>query len=824
MSHRSMIKRGFMATLCALAVSAALADSPKPIDVPAGDLATALKSLSQQINVNLVYTPEGVRGLKTAGVNGSLNAADAVRKLLEGTGLRLSTDASTGAMLIVSEVQGAGASSSGPAQSDSVGDSIETVNVFGTLENQLSVGSKLGQSLRETPKSVSIVTRERIEEQNLSSLVDVLRQTTGAMTENYSALDSFYYSRGFQVKTMQFDGGAPVFTGGYGMFLVPDMAEYDHVEMLRGVDGMYTGAGDPGGVINLVRKRAKDHFETNLIVSAGRWNFGRIEADVTGPLTKDGRLRGRIVGAFEDKNYFYDRAESNKVMAFGTAEYDLTPTTLLIGGFNYERRKEDNLAVQGFPLYSDGSRIKIPRSTAFNPDWAHWYMTTREAFASLEQKYGEGGVFKVTATHLQQNNDVAQMTLLAWPMGVDPATNLARATGGLSSYDSSQDLLDASFNGTFTLFGREHRYTVGADFSKVDAGPRKGYDAGGYEWPGSLEVPVLNFDPTAYPAPTPSQFGYYPVDKFSQNGYYFTLGLQLAEPVRLTLGGRYGQYRVRQSYWPTDPETGVQIGPEQPTRYNDSKFIPSVSLGWDFLPNWTAYASYAETFVVQANLLKGPMPGSPLDPMVGAGYEVGVKGELLGFLNASAAIYRVERTGEGVFDDSQPFSPGPNGAYCCYLSAGKIITEGLDAEISGTVLPGWQMTAGYTYGSTESNQFYLAQHTIPKHMLKLWTTWNMPGQLSRWTVNLGVLAQSKTWSMGNALPPGSTEPVLTDFVQGGYAVWNASVKYQISERWSVGLFADNIFDKSYYQLVGRAIANNTYGTPRSYVLTLRGRW
>jgi len=825
MSHRSIVKRGLMATLCALAVSTALADSPKPIDVPAGDLATALKSLSQQIHVNLVYTPEGVRGLRTAGVNGSLTAADAVRKLLEGTGLRLSTDASTGAMLIVSEAQGSGASSSsGTAQPDAIGDNIETVNVFGTLDNQLSVGSKSGLSLRETPKSVTVVTRERIEEQNLMTVTDALTQATGVTIVSYSgSSERFIFSRGFQVTTLQIDGGAAGVTGSFGSNLTPDTAVYERVEMLRGVDGMFTGAGEPGGVINLVRKRAKATPELQLNVSAGSWNNYRGEVDVTGALTDDGRWRGRAVGAYQNSEYYYDRASSDRKLLFGTTEYDLTDSTLLIAGASYERSKEDNYWLQGMPRYSDGRSLNLPRSTAFNPDWNHRYVTSKEVFGRAEQKFGATGVIKLNYTHTQQETDRA---LMATYGSVDPVTLTGtRALGAAGHDEAVQNLFDLSVNGFFTLFGREHRYTVGADYAKVDGSGLRQYTTLGYQFGAGPPVDVFNFDPSLYPAPELQLSAVYPVYEQSQKGYYATVGLQLAEPLRLTLGGRYGEFRYAMVYQPV--LAGGAYGPPSVTRYEDSAFIPSAALTWDFAPNWTTYVSYAQTFKVQAGSLKGPLPGTPLDPITGDGYEVGVKGEM-GALNAAIALYRINRDGQGVFDPSYPDVTYENGANCCYLQQANIKTEGIDVEVSGTMLPGWQMFAGYTYttsdfeGGRALGVYYL--NMTPKNLFKMWTTWQLPGQYSRWSVNAGMVAQTKSFISGSVVRQGSSGAVPFEFTQGSYALLNASIKYRFSDTWSIGLYGDNLLDKKYYQLLGSTETQNGYGTPRSFMLTVRGRW
>ncbi len=96
-----MIRSAVIAAACALSLSAyAMADSAKhPIDIPSGDLGAALDLLARQTRVDIVYRPEQARGLRTRGVKGELSTTDAAARLLEGTPLILSTDAS-GAIMV----------------------------------------------------------------------------------------------------------------------------------------------------------------------------------------------------------------------------------------------------------------------------------------------------------------------------------------------------------------------------------------------------------------------------------------------------------------------------------------------------------------------------------------------------------------------------------------------------------------------------------------------------------------------------------------------------------------------------------------------------
>lgn len=815
-----------VAVALALVGAAALAGEPREISIPAGELAPALEALAKESGLLLIFQPGDLRGVWTQGVKGTLSPEDAVAKLISGTPLTLRVDAS-GAILITPEqnhtshVQGNGLSrvadvqpyrnGAAGAESDAVANTIETVNVFATMGSGIGVGSKTGQSLRETPKSVTVVTRERIEVQNLTSLKDILNQATGVTVSTYGPVDNFYYSRGFEVISVQIDGGAAT----QMVRGTPDTAAFERVEVLRGVDGIFTGAGDPGGVINLVRKRGKVTPEFGVSLSGARWDNYRGEFDLTGPLWAGGRLRGRLVGAYQEGEHYYDAGDVKREFLYGTAEYDLTSSTLLIAGASYENRQERGFPVGGLPRYSNGANIGLPRSTALASRWNFWDFTTREYFARVEQQLGRSAVLRLNYTKQNQDSPFGAN----FPRGeLDPVTltgPVLRANTALTDYFDDREMLDLSGSGTVTLFGREHQYVLGVDRTEVDGGYSlyRALDENGNVF-AARPIDVFNFDPYAYPRPVGKRFASSGWTREEQKGAYLAVSLQIADPLKLTLGGRYTEYEYQSAF----------LG--DLTRFSETQFVPSAAITYDLDSQWTMYASYGETFRGQASKLKAPLPGTPLDPMRGVSYEAGLKGELLGRFNAAFAVYRVERDGEGMEDLRYPVTPGDLGATCCFVGDVSIDVTGFDAEVSGTVLQGWQVFAGYTYTDrkvTGQSESLLAVTVTPRHQFKLWTNWQVPW-LDRLTVSSGVTLQSKTFRRAEAVDPVSGDLVPATFFQSGYALWNASLQWRLDDHWSLSLHGDNLLDKTYYSTIGTITGENYYGTPRSYVLTLRGHW
>jgi len=148
----------------------------------------------------------------------------------------------------------------------------------------------------------------------------------------------------------------------------------------------------------------------------------------------------------------------------------------------------------------------------------------------------------------------------------------------------------------------------------------------------------------------------------------------------------------------------------------------------------------------------------------------------------------------------------------------------LDAEINGRITDRWAMFVGYTLNDNELKSGYTTNlgapymSRTPRHLFKLWTTYQFAGRLSQLKVSTGINAQSGNFRQGfvNSIP--------YEFSQGGYAILGARAEYIFNETWSAALNLDNIVDKTYYQTVGNTFAGNWYGQPRSYTLSIRGKW
>ncbi|GGB97535.1 ligand-gated channel [Oxalicibacterium flavum] len=780
----------------------------KAVDIPAGPLGRVLASFATAHDVLLSFDPALTDGKESAGLRGSYGLQQGFAVLLAGSGLEVVQQPN--GSLLLKKVEAS--ASTGDAVLPAVTVSSQLDDPQSYAASTSNVGGKSAQRLREIPQSISVVTRQRLDEQNVSDLTTALEQTTGITTAQGGFFESSFYSRGFQVTNMQVDGGAPLTMGLAGFSTTQELAQYERIEVLRGADGLFGGAGEPGGSINLVRKRPLSEYQVLFNASAGSWNNYRTEIDVTGPLTEDGRVRGRLVATYGDREFFYDVAEQKRKMLYGIVEADLTPDTTVSAGFSLNRMSGKPWFL-GLPRYSNGADIGLPRSTAYVTTWTRLNVDTDEVFAKLDQKLGDDWTLKVNLT---RNEQTSRRTYARAIGPVDPITNLASTSALTTLFEPTQTVADVNLHGHFDLWGRRHEILVGGDWQQTKGRFSNRTTA-------AQQFDVFDFDHDGYIQPQGPLTLQTAAWGQKQYGIYGNVKLQLTDPLRLILGVRRANYSFEQL-----GATGTG------TRYEESGIVtPYGGLVYDIDRQWSAYASIAETYKSQAANLQGPLPGTSLDPITGRNYEIGVKGELMdGKVNASAALYRIERNGQAVRDPSYPETPGTDGSNCCWISLGEVVSQGVDLELSGEIAPRWQGVVGYTYNDNENKQANTGRYSsiTPKHLFKLWTGYQLPGEMSQWRIGGGVNIQSAAYVSGTARTFNTTSgqwngpSVPFNFSQGGYAVWNARVEYAINPIWSASLNINNLFDKKYYQTLGSSTYGNWYGEPRNAMLTVRGKF
>lgn len=785
--------------------------------IEAGQLDQVLTRFAEQSGLRLMVVSELVAGQQSDGLRGNYPVQQGLDRLLLNSGLvaRLSDDV---ILIEKAPVQG-GALELGATTIQGQGMGEMTENSGSYTTGLTSIGSKTPTSLRQTPQSVSVVTSQVIDEKRMTDLAEAMKVTPGITVTNNNFRLSDFSSRGFKIENIQIDGAAPMALGTTsGSFYSNknyDLVEFDHVEVLRGASGLFGGAGDPGGMINLVRKRPLDAYQLKVDMSAGSWDNYRTQMDVTGPLGFDGKLRGRMVAAYTDRQYMVDDRGTEKPIFYGILEADILPDTRLTLGGRSERIHETGSGI-GLPRDVNGKDLGLSRSTSLTQKWSYLDGRSQEIFAKVDHELNDDWKLNVSYTQTLDSG----FSKAAFSFGaVDPVTLTGPKTGGTNNqYRSDQKLLDVNLAGKFVYAGLEHELLVGMDHQKITS-----------QWEGTASSngagnPVNVFDPDATPWPQPGTdknfIRNYSPNSQTQYGLYSTLRLQLADPLHLIIGARAQRYKFDQLYQAI--ENGAWKVQSDVSTREATKLVPYGGIVYDLTDEWSTYASYSEIFKPQQSTMQGPLPGSSMEPITGKTYETGVKGELWGgAVNTSFALYYTSRNNEAVLDPRYEESSVLFGGNCCYLPQGKVVSKGVDMEFTGEVLPDWNVLAGYTYNHNRNRTAAKVFSSItPKHQIKLWSTYRLPGIFNDVKVGGGVNLQSATYVSGTTFVNDVEQNYK--YVQAGYAVWDSMAEYRVNENWSVIYNANNLFDKKYYSKLGSSASGNWYGDERNHMLTLRG--
>lgn len=256
--------------------------------------------------------------------------------------------------------------------------------------------TRLPLSQKETPQSVSVVTRAQIEDFQLND-VNQLLTTVPGVSVLAAETDRVYYSaRGFDIQTFQIDGVGLPFAFGIQTGSI-DTAIYDRIEVVRGAPGLLSPTGNPSALVNFVRKRPYREFEANIGAQYGSFDHKRLDADVSVPLTSDGSIRVRGVGAYLDTDSYLDRYQLERWTGYGIIEADLGPDTVASAGYAHQDHQSTAAQWGAVPLtYTDGSLVEFDRSDHTGPDWAGWSVIDRQIFGDITHNFGDDWFFRGT--------------------------------------------------------------------------------------------------------------------------------------------------------------------------------------------------------------------------------------------------------------------------------------------------------------------------------------------------------------------------------------------------------------------------------------------
>jgi outer-membrane receptor for ferric coprogen and ferric-rhodotorulic acid len=811
------------------------------IEIDSQTLGTALQELAKQSGVQIIFFSQIAEGIRAPALEGQFTVSAALERLLahsrltfrvinpktiEILGAGSSQSQGDAPAVKGGKARAAAEPRSSPSEKMAAQNSaaLDEIVVNSTAEGL--VATRTETPLREIPQTISLVSQEQMRQQNDTDLADVLKNAVGITVIQNTSLSSTFVSRGFTITTYHVDGGAALNSfGNTPIYGTPDLGEYDHVEVLRGSDALFGGLGNPGGSLNLVRKRPLASDEAMFNASVGSWNNARAEADVTGPLGFDGALRARLDVVFGDRNYFFKPASLERKKIFGALEYDLTARTLLTVGGSYQWDNALPLA-DGWPFYADGSDAHLPRSLALGFNWSRYDTQTREYYAQLQQTFGGEWKLKLNATSL---DTAASYGYGIFGSPIDPITKALPVLPGalFSPFPNTQDqfVFDGTLTGSFELFGRRLDVAVGGDYThfKGDVTLQPIFSFG------AAVNNVFAYNPAAYAsAPVPNPAYLQSLATTNQSGEFASARVYLSGALSVVGGARLSSNRLSNAI---SSGVGGVTSPASLTEEtkDHNKVTPYVGATYDLNPHYSLYASYADIY--QTNNGQSEVGGAFVPPADGIDREVGIKASWRnGALNGLVVLYDIEQRGLAVRDPSASFVDQQGLSTCCFFPSGTNKSSGVDAELNGELAPGWLIGAGYTFDVNHALDGGELSSATPRHLFKLWSSWQLPGEWQRWTIGGSVQAQSSNFeagflcahvdSFGNCLV---SQQYFRE-VQGSFAVIDLRAGYQINPHWRAALSVNNVFDRIYYQTIGIPAGDNWYGEPRGFVLRVDCRY
>lgn len=663
-------------------------------------------------------------------------------------------------------------------------ETLDEVTVEGARYYSKVTLGKMPVSPRQMPNSVSVITEQRIQDQNLTTVAAALANVTGVTAIPNDTSQSQFRSRGYALSVMY--DGLPTYSslGGYHQF---DLVVYDRVEVLRGPVGLLQGSSEPGGTVNLVRKRGRDQLGLITTLSAGRWDDYRAVLDVTGPINLSRKLRGRVVASYDDSDAFTDWTHSAQDMVYGTLDWDLTDaTTVSVSAVEQERRTSSTYS--GLPAWESGAQMRLPRSTNPTPGWNRDSTDTREYSVELVHRFTD--TWHLTLRSSRRDQDQFFHDAFAYS-GVDDVDYMVDYARREYDYEFRRRAADIFISGAIALFGREHAFFAGYNYDSFDS------RFAGVSFMADQDLVRVRFDQRQSVSDFSAAYDQGGTTETRQSGFYAQARLSLTDALTAIGGARLGDFNVRSRSLPPDNATAWRQG-----NVVDDELTPYGAIIYDLRPWLTVYGSYANTFVSQSTLRR--VDGSSLDPRTGRQIEVGAKAEFLeGKLTASLAAFNLRDQNRSLPDLANPGF---------FITAGEVESKGWEVEITGSPGAGLELQAGYARLDTEYLTALPAQRGQPfsvfepKHSWRLWAVRRF--DLAGLTLGVGCNGQSDI-------------AFDTARRQGGHAVVNAMAAYRITPHWSLTFNASNVLDKIYYSRLGGTNTYNTYAEPRSYSLTVR---
>ncbi|MCG8559816.1 MAG: TonB-dependent receptor [Hyphomicrobiales bacterium] len=747
----------------------------RTFDIAAQPLTTALIMFGQQSGLQVTVHGTLPRDISAPTVRGSMTRDRALTRLLAGSGLTYVFADETTVAIEKPGRQGADR-----------GTVLDPITVEGgtsgrSYDASTSVvrGNRLGQTLLETPRAVSVVTRSILDDQQPDNEVDVLRNVSGVnRTNDFQGV----YQR-FQLRGIDADNAYTYLRDGYRFTHQSDPGLYniERIEVIKGPNAIDFGQSAPGGFINYVTKKPLDQERYALELTGGSFDQYQGTMDLTGPLNKDKTILYRLTAGYESGGAFTDHLDPLRRGVAGALSWSITPRTKLNVTGDYQ--KTERLANPGWPV-PDPFRLEsanaLPDSAFYGDANLEFDMEERRYSAELLHDFSDDWRFRAmfAQDHLLRDNNFISLRGLTND-GTETTRLLFQRLG--SERDSITARADV--RGSLRTASIQHDIVIGADYYRFETTDKPFL---------IVALPNLTlFNPPLTATQIPVNTGETFSEKDTAYGFFVQDSIDFGRGWGLQLG-------IRRDVLEND-ETSEEV----------SQTSPNAAITYAPTKHSLIYASYSSSF--EPNWGVDLLDGGVADPSEGEQFEVGFKqGWLDGRFTTTAALFALTKSNIVVGD---PQNPGFD------IVTGEVEVKGVELEAAGKLLPGLNLLAQVTLLDTEitsDTDETVIGNRLPGSVemtASLWATYQLPGDLYKWTIGGGIFYTG--------------DRVLNDrntLSLPSYTTVDAFVGYQISDAISAQLNVTNIADKRYY--VNASTSGDTFrstfpGEPRAVSLTLR---
>lgn len=666
------------------------------------------------------------------------------------------------------------------AQSDEPIELVVTGEQDGYSVPDASTATKTDTPLRDIPQSIQVVPQQVIKDQQITRITDAVRNVSGVTVQRDidNTIDS-YNIRGFTTNNFLKDGVSVPFA-----LINPSPYNIEQVEVLKGPGSVLYGQLEPGGIVNYVTKKplSEPYYSGEIAIG----NYDVIPSiDISGPLTEDKRLLYRFNAAYQYSDSFVDFVNQKSFFISPTLTYKIGDATTLNLSYNYTN--SDAVYDPGLP--SDPRSLDAPRNRFLgepNSD-GKIHTETHSIDLNFTHRFDKHLEFRSTFSTALQNNDDGSgifRVVSLQPDGRTVTRDFAKDIGDIEVY-SLQNNLIADFN-TGSI---QHKLLFGVDWTKLNA-LQPGFRAGQAEIPlspGAVVPPIDLFNPI-YGAPAPTVFdGFSGVSNSISGTFVETSAIYLQDQVtllpnlKLLLGGRYDFVNNASTTQPIDQDFNPLGASTRDESYSEA-FSPRIGIVYQPIEPLSLYASFSQSFVPNTGRSR---TGEVFEASRGTQYEVGIRAELLDRrLIANVAAYEITKTNVLTSDpEDNSFS----------IAAGEVTSRGLEFDLSGKILPGWNIIASFFL----NDAFISKDNSLPEGDKltgapsqggSLWTTYEIQsGNLQGFGFGGGVFfAGSRDVTLPNT------------FKIPSYGRFDAAVFYR-RDNWRVGINFKNLLDTKYYE-------------------------